>query len=325
MKYRTLGRTGLRVSEIGLGGYMFAPIYPDHATDTLDYLSPKVVDDIFDASLRLGVNFVDTASKYGYGESERMIGASLAKRRESHCAVATKIGGLPKDVSHYRDADYLLVVIDEARQRLQVDTVEVMQIHEADLYDWWWDEPETGSGPVTDALVEARARGWVRYIGVTGTSAAPLVPLVESGVFDVVLTSIRYDLLWREAARELLPACARRNIGVICGTPFHQGVLSKRRDDWFSNPPPDLKPAFRRKQLRALYDLLDNTGIPLPELGLRWLLSDERVSCVVAGPRNAREAELNARVSEADPLPDEVVAQLDEIGAMEDASESGDL
>ena len=318
MNYRTLGRTGLEVSEIGLGGYMFAPIYADHACTKLEYLPPETVDAIFDTALSLGVTYVDTAFKYGYGESERMIGMALTKRPQYSCVVATKVGGLPKDVPKYRDVDFLLNAINEARDRLQVDVIEIMQVHEADIHNWWWDDVETASGPVTTALREARERGWVRHIGITATKATPIVPLVESGIFDVVLMAETYDLMWRHATKELLPACQRQHVGVVVGTPFHQGVLSVRHDDWFDTPPPDLEPECRQRQLRLLYQLLDDIGIPLAQLGLRWLLQDERLHCIVPGPRNAEQAGLNARVSGMDPLSQDIMDRIEEIGALEE-------
>lgn len=317
MKYRTLGKTGLRVGEIGLGGYMFAPIYADHACQKLDFLSPDVVDQIFDKSLELGVNYVDTAYKYGHGESERMIGQALAKRPEFSCIVATKIGCYPESEKH-RDSDFLLQSIDKAREHLQVDTIEIMQIHEADIYQWWWEDVKTAKGPVMTALEKARARGWVRFIGITSTKATPIIPLVETGLFDVVLTAETYDLLWRHANRGLLQACEKQNVGVVVGTPFHQGVLSVRRDEWLENPPPDLEPECRRKQLSRLYHLLDEIDISLTELGLRWLLSDSRIHCIVPGPRNSEQAVINALVSDMEPLPMRILDELDEIGAMED-------
>ena len=317
MKYRTLGKTGLKVSETGLGGYMFAPIYKDHAGQKLDYLSPDVVDQILDKSLELGVNYIDTAYKYGYGESERMIGQALAKRPESSCIVATKIGCYEEGEKH-RDSDFLLQRIGDARERLQVDTIEIMQIHEADAYGWWWEDVETGKGPVMVALEEARNRGWVRFIGITSTMATPIIPLVETGLFDVVLMAETYDLLWRHANRGLLQACERQQVGVISGTPFHQGVLCVRRDEWLEDPPPDLQPECRRRQLPRLYRLLDEINISLAELGLRWLLNDQRIHCIVPGPRSVEQAVMNALVSDKEPLSEDIMEELDAIGAMED-------
>lgn len=307
----------MRVSEIGLGGYMFAPIFADHACRKLDYLPEQLVDEIFETSLALGVNYVDTAYKYGFGESERMIGQALANRPDAECIIATKIGAYD-EIEKHRDPDFLLRGIDKARELLQVDTIDIMQIHEADVVAWWWDDLNSAKGEVVGALEEARNRGWVRFIGITSTYATPLIPLVETGIFDLILMAETYDLLWRHANRGLLQTCERHNVGVVVGTPFHQGVLSVRHDEWLESPPPDLTPDCRRRQLARLYRLLDEIDIPLAELGIRWLLNDPRIHCVVPGPRNPHEAELNARVSGLGPLDDHILRELDEIGAMEE-------
>jgi aryl-alcohol dehydrogenase-like predicted oxidoreductase len=135
---------------------------------------------------------------------------------------------------------------------------------------------------------------------------------METGAFDVVLTAFNYSLLWREAAIAVLPEAVRQEMGVIAGSPLQQGALARRFDDEIESGAPWLSPP-RREQYRRLYALLDEAGIPLPELGLRFVLSDPRVSITLMGARSVEEVEANVRAAEKGPLPPDLSARLREI------------
>ena len=114
------------------------------------------------------------------------------------------------------------------------------------------------------------------------------MPIIATGLFDVVLTAFNYSMLWREAAIELIPEAKRQNMGILLGSPTQQGWLSRRYDAqleaadsrWLNKP--------RRDQLKLLYRLVDDLGIPLPELSLRWALMNADAASVLTGPKNDR-------------------------------------
>ena len=133
--------------------------------------------------------------------------------------------------------------------------------------------------------------------------------------FDVVLTAFNYSLLWQEALHAVLPEARRQNMGIVVGSPLQQGALSRiYRDEvehgarWLSPP--------RRAQYRALYAFVDELGIGLPELALRFVLSNPDISCTLTGARSVAEVEMNVAAAERGPLPDDILARIAEIAAM---------
>src|SRR5262249_23131568 len=133
--------------------------------------------------------------------------------------------------------------------------------------------------------------------------------------FDVVLTAFNYSLLWREAEIAVLPEAERQRMGVIIGSPLQQGALARRYEAEIDRGAPWLSPP-RREQFRRLYAVVDEVGLPLPEIALRFVLSNPLVSTVLSGSRSVAEVEANVRAAEAGPLPEDVLSRLDEIAAM---------
>jgi aryl-alcohol dehydrogenase-like predicted oxidoreductase len=170
-------------------------------------------------------------------------------------------------------------------------------------------------GPVLEVLAELKQDGRIGFTGIGGTTAYILADLIRTGRFDVVLTAFNYSLLWREAEIDILPAAKAQNMGIVIGSPLQQGALAQRYDDevnngarWMSSP--------RRAQYRALYALLDELDMSLPELGLRFVLSNPDISCTLMGARSRREVEQNVVAVEHGPLPGDVVSRINEIAAM---------
>src|SRR5262249_20588637 len=154
--------------------------------------------------------------------------------------------------------------------------------------------------------------GLIRFTGLGGTTVYELARMMATGAYDVVLTAFNYSLLWREAGLAVLPEAEVQRMGVLIGSPLQQGALARRDDEeiaggaaWLSEP--------RRAQFRRLYEWVDRVGIPLPELGLRFVLSDPRVSAALMGARSVEEVEANVAAVEKGPLPAELTAPLDEI------------
>lgn len=306
MNQRKLGKTGLKVSEIALGG-----LY----TSSFGGGIPETVR-IMETAIDMGITLVDTAP--GYGDSEQTLGAVFRKlgSKADRLIVSTKLGGRPKPFDA-RDAKGLRQSLDESRRLLGRSTLDLLLIHEPDrpqLYDWWTD-PVKCEGPAMDLLRNAKADGTIRAMGMGGTTVTELSHFVSSGLFDVVLTAFNYNALYREAADELLPAAKQNDMGVLIGSIYGQGGLGRRFDElvkarplWLSRP--------RQRQLLAFYALLDDAGMSITEMSLRFVLSNPSISCALIGAKSSTQLEASVKGGMKGPLPGDILSRLDEIAAM---------
>jgi len=303
MRRRKLGRTGLEVSELGMGGAWIT----ERAAARADGIAAVR------RALELGINYVDTAPSYA--DSEEVLGQALDGVAQPFI-LSTKLGGRPQPFDA-RDRDVLRRSVDTSLRLLKREHVDILMIHEPDRpgqHDWFSDW-ERFHGPVIELLDELKRARVIRFTGIGGTTAYTMAHLIATGKFDVVLTAFNYSLLWREAAIAVLPEAVRQRMGIVIGSPLQQGALSRvYRDEvehgarWLSAP--------RRDQYRALYALVDELEIGLPELALRFVLSNPDISCTLTGARSAAEVEANVAAAERGPLPDEVLARIEEIAAM---------
>jgi aryl-alcohol dehydrogenase-like predicted oxidoreductase len=303
MRYRQLGKTGLRVSELAMGGLFVASF----ATEKEE--ARRAVH----RALELGVNYVDTAP--GYHNSEEVLGYALQDVKQPY-VLSTKLGGRPQPFNP-QDKAALRRSVEESLRLLKRDTIDILMIHEPDRpgqYDWYTDHQQF-TGPVVELLDELKAEGLIRFCGLGGTTAYELPHIIATGGYDVVLTAFNYSLLWQEALIEVIPAARKQGMGIIAGSPLQQGALARRFDDeieagarWLSSP--------RRAQYRKLYALVEEIGMPLPELALRFVISNPDIHTTLMGARSVAEVEANVRAVEAGPLPADILARIQEIAAM---------
>jgi len=305
MRKRPLGRCGLAVSEIALGG-LFTSSLGGGVEETVR---------ILERALELGVTYLDTAP--AYADSERVLGQALRRigARADRLAISTKLGGRPQPFDP-RDPRGLLASVDESRRLLGREVLDILMIHEPDrpgLYDWWSD-PLACTGPVLEVVQKLKADGVVRLIGLGGTTVAELAHCVRTGLFDVVLTAFNYNALYREAAGELLPLAAQLGMGIVIGSVYGQGGLGRRFDEEVRARPPWLSRP-RQLQLLALYELLDESGLSITELSLRYVLSNPEISCALIGAKSAAQLEQSLTAGARGPLPADLIARLDRIAA----------
>ena len=306
MKTKILGRTGLAVSELALGGLFLASWFatPEQSAATVR------------RAVELGVNFIDTAP--GYGNSEEALGQALRALGDTAAPLilSTKLGGRPQPFNP-QDKASLRASVEESLRLLGRDQADILMIHEPDRpgqHDWWSDW-ENFTGPVLEVLDELKQAGVIRFTGLGGTTAYTLPHIIATGRFDVVLTAFNYSLLWREAEIAVLPAARAQGMGIIIGSPLQQGALARRYDDQVNGGARWLSPP-RRKQFQALYAFLDEVGLPIAEAGLRFVISNPDISCLLMGARSAAEVEMNVAAIEKGPLPADILTRLDEIAAM---------
>lgn len=263
-------------------------------------------------ALELGVNYVDTAP--AYADSEEVLGLALEGAAQP-VVLSTKLGGRPQPFDA-RDKDALRRSVDTSLRLLKRDQIDILMIHEPDRpgqHDWFTDW-ERFHGPVIELLEELKQAGVVRFTGIGGTTAYTMAHLIASGRFDVVLTAFNYSLLWQEALIAVLPEAKRQGTGIVVGSPLQQGALARvyreeveRGARWLSAP--------RREQYRALYALVEELRIGLPELALRFVLSNPAISCTLTGARSVAEVEANVAAAERGPLSPELLGRIAEIAA----------
>jgi aryl-alcohol dehydrogenase-like predicted oxidoreductase len=303
MKTRQLGKTALQVSELAAGG-LFLSSYGGEFEQSRKALL---------RAIELGVNYIDTAPSYF--NSEEVVGQILQEVTQP-LILSTKLGGRPKPFEP-QNKDHLLQSVEESLRLLKRDSIDILMVHEPDRpgqYDWWRD-PVEFYGPVLEVLESLKKEGTVRFTGLGGTTAYELARIIRTGRFEVVLTAFNYSLLWREAEHDLLPAAREMGMGIVIGSPLQQGALARRYDEevrhgapWLSSP--------RRKQFIALYDFLDELNLSLPEVAMRFVISNPDISCTLTGARSVEEVEQNVAAIEKGPLPADILARLDEIAAM---------
>ncbi len=303
METRRLGRTNLDISLLSIGGLYTSSL----AGGT------RETSRIMRKAIELGINAIDTAP--AYADSEKTVGEAI-KGLDAPLIITTKLGGRPQPFDP-QDIDGLRQSVDESLRLLGRDHIDILMVHEPDRpqqYPWWTSYDPLG-GPALELMSELKTEGKIRYTGLAGTTVTEMTSLVQSDLFDVVLTAFNYNVLFREAAATVIPAAVERDMGIVLGSAFGQGFLTRRADDEVRAKPIWLAES-RRKQLLGYYDLLDQSGMPAYEMCLRFALSNPAVSTIPIGCKTVEHLEASVAAVEKGPLPQDLLARLDELAAM---------
>jgi aryl-alcohol dehydrogenase-like predicted oxidoreductase len=303
MRTRTLGRTGIEISELGFGSLFTSSLGPG-----FDESKAAVRQ-----ALDLGISYFDTAP--AYANSEEILGAIIADIR-SPFILSTKLGGRPQPFDP-RNKAQLVASAKASLRLLHREVIDILFVHEPDRplqYDCWSD-PESAYGPVIDALDQLKREGVIRFTGLGGTTTTEMAHLMHSNRFDVVLTAFNYSALFREAMHEVFPAARECNMGVVLGSVLQQGGLGRRYDELVRAKPAWLaKP--RQQQFLAFYQMLDEIGMSIVELCLRFAISGNDAHTVLIGPKTAQQVAESVHAIEKGPLSSDVLQRLDAIAAM---------
>jgi len=308
MELRQLGRSGLKVTAIGLGGNTFgATVQGEEAVRVIR------------RALDLGITFVDTADTYSKGRSEELIGEALAGRREQ-VILATKCGMAMSDSPYERGLSrrWIMLSIERSLRRLQTDYVDLYQAHAPDS-----DTPLEETLRAMDDLVR---QGKVRYIGCSNYTAWQLAR--AHGISERLelvpwhSAQNRWNLLDGLSDPELLPACRELGVGIIPYTPLASGILTGkyRRNE---APPagtraadlPGVRQRITDAKLAAVERLrpwAEAHGHTTAETAIAWLLSYPEVATVIVGARSVAQVEQNVRAAEWTLTP----AERDEVTAI---------
>lgn len=313
MEYRTLGRTGLRVSEIGLGAWAIGGPStlggrPIGWGETDDAMSLRTLD----ACLDVGINFIDTADVYGNGHSEELIGQAFKGKRD-RVIIATKVGNrdLPergwfKDFS----PEWVQEAVEASLRRLQTDYIDLYQLHSPDR-DFQY-TPE-----VFDVFEELKQAGKICYYGVSVGPWEHGVSVIEAGRGDAL--QVLFNLLQREAATGLFPLAQEHNIGIIVRVPLASGFLTGKFTAETRFPPNDHRSVrYSPEQIRQTVARVERIKAvaqkltkPLGQVALQYCLSHPAVSTVIAGAKTPEQLRQNAAASDGRLLTAEDVRELE--------------
>ena len=295
MIYRTLGKTGAKVSVVGVGTWQFGGEWG------IDF-EQKTVDSIFAAAKDCGINLIDTAECYGDHLSERLIGKAIAGDRDSWF-VATKFGHHFEanfERSEPRTASDVMRQLEDSLVALQTDVIDLYQYHS-------WGDDEIFADDVQAVLLRAKEQGKVRFLGnsVRGKGdSSDLIALSERHSMDAI--QIVYNRLRREAEDRAFPLCVEQNVGVLARVPLASGYLSGKykpghvfeenemRGKWHE--------AEQRDQWLAEVESIQRDEVPegvnMAQWAIAWCLRHEAVTCVIPGVKNAEQVRSNAAAVE---------------------------
>jgi aryl-alcohol dehydrogenase-like predicted oxidoreductase len=308
MQYRTLGKTGIKVSPYCLGAMMFGGIAnPDH--DDCIRIIHKALD--------FGINFVDTADRYSNGESEEIVGKALKGRRDN-IVLATKVhgpmGADPNQQGNSRR--WITQAVEASLRRLQTDHIDLYQIHRP--------SPDTDIEETLSVLTDLMRAGKVRAIG---SSTFPVSEIVEAQWVAErrALARFRteqppYSILDRGIEREVFPACERYGIGVMVWSPLSKGMLTGRYRKGQALPdslrvkmlPKQMSDEHNLEAVERLIPIAEAAGLSLTHMAIGFVMAHRGVTSAILGPRTMQQLDDLLAGAEVR-LNDEILDKIDQI------------
>ncbi len=285
MQYRTLGRTGVKVSTLSLGAMNFG---------TIGRTTQSEATAMVDAALEAGINVIDTADRYSAGESEEMVGKAIAGRRDDIVLATKAYSPMGEERNHQGTSRrWLVTELDNSLRRLGVDHVDLYQMHR-------WD-PNTSDDETLSALTDLQRAGKIRYFG---TSTYPAYRIVqaqwaarENHLGRYVTEQPGYSILQRAIERDVLPATEEYGMGVLVWSPLAGGWLSgairegRELNTHRSAMLPerfDLSLPHNRARMDAVEQLAkvaEGAGLTMIQLALGFVNAHPAVTSAIIGPR----------------------------------------
>jgi voltage-dependent potassium channel beta subunit len=311
MEYRSLGASGLRVSEIALGNWI------THGSQVDDEAARACVAAAFDS----GITFFDTADVYAGGAAESVLGKILEGVRRSSYVLATKVfwptGDGPNDRGLSRK--HVIESCHASLKRLRTDYVDLYQAHR---YDYEVPLEET-----LRAFEDLVRSGKVLYLGISEWTAEQIADALriadEMGFDRIVSSQPQYSMLWRVPEAEVIPLCRREGIGQIVWSPLAMGVLTGKYEP--GRPPPrGTRAAFGSgihreflsdetlRAVQALKPIAADVGLSMPALALAWVLHNDNVSAAIIGATKPEQVTENVKASGVK-LDASVLSRIDDV------------
>lgn len=309
MKIRQLGNSDMDITRIGLGAWA---IGGDSWGPQDDKDSIETIHKALDA----GMNWIDTAAIYGQGHSETVVGQAL-KSTSHQPYVFTKcslIWDEDGNVDRSLKADSLRREVEASLSRLQIDVIDLYQIH--------WPNPDAEIEEGWETLAKLKEEGKVRYIGVSNFSVAQM----ERAMAIAPITSLQppYSAVRPDVAEEILPFCGANNIGTIVYSPMQAGLLTGKmtrerlenmpEGDWRKNNAEFQEPKLSKNLAIAdtMVEIAQKHDVPTPAIAIAWVLSNPNVTAAIVGAR--RPSQIDGIIGGSDVELDE-----DDLAAIEEA------
>jgi aryl-alcohol dehydrogenase-like predicted oxidoreductase len=309
MQYRTFGRTGWKVSEIGYGMWGMAGWTGSDDQESMHSL---------DVAVELGCNFFDTAWGYGSGKSEQLLGQALKRHPEKQLYTATKIP--PKNfiwpsrreftLDDCFPPEHIREYVEKSLKNIDVDTIDLIQFH---VWEDSWAQDERWQRTMEDL----KQAGKIQAVGISINRWEPdnSLETIKTGQIDAV--QVIYNIFDQAPEDHLFPLCKKYNLGVIARVPFDEGTLTGTftkattfpKNDWRSTyfVPENLESSVEHAD--ALKPLVPE-GMTMPEMALRFILSNPAVSTTIPGMRKTAHARANITAGDGRGLASELLAEL---------------
>lgn len=275
MEYRTLGRTGLRVSALSFGASSLGGVFRE--VDESDCI--RTVR----ASLEKGINFIDTSPFYGRTRSETVLGKALKSVPRDSYFLATKVGRYGSEPEDFDfSAPRMSASVDESLKRLGVSYVDIIHAHDIEFGDLDQVIAET-----LPALRKVQKAGKARFVGVTALPLKAIRRIVESAAVDVVLSYCRFTLN-DSGLQELIPFLKQRGVGIINASPLGMGLLTAGGPPAWHPAPDDLKQICARAAAHCRA-----RGAAIEQLAIQYALTQPDIATTLVGSADPGEMERN--------------------------------
>ncbi|UDF05598.1 aldo/keto reductase [Asticcacaulis sp. AND118] len=304
MRYRRLGPSGLLVSELCLGTMTFGG--SEGMWGLIGQLNQSEADTLIGAAVAAGVNFIDTANVYAFGESERIVGQAVRNLglNRDDLVIATKVMGVMGDGPNQRGASraHIMAQARDSLKRLQMDHIDLYHIHGFD--------PLTPITETLEALDTLVRHGHVRYVGLSNWAAWQIVKAIgiaEARKLAPILSlQAYYTLVGRDLERDIVPMLKSEGLGLMVWSPLAGGFLSGKysggvadddsRRAKFNFPPVDL--ARGDAVIAVLREVAAAKGVSVAQVALSWLLHQPHVTSVIIGAKHPEQLSENLKAVE---------------------------
>lgn len=324
MKYKRLGRTGLYVSELCLGTMTLGGNADAGMWAAIGALDQRDATRLIARGLDAGINFIDTADVYSFGQSERLVGQALrdlgVPRNEIVLATKTGAAMSPKPNDQGASRGHIMDSVQRSLERLQVDHIDLYQIHASDSV--------TPVEETLRALDDLTRQGLVRHVGVSNWRAGKIGKALglSQGLHATRFETLQayYSIAGRDVERELVPLAIDEQMGLLVWSPLAGGLLSGKfgpgasaeagaRRSHFDFPPVDLERAW--PCVAAMRSIADAHGVSVARIALAWLLAKPHVTSVIVGAKRIEQLEDNLGAVDV-VLTDDELAGLDAVSAL---------
>lgn len=324
MKYKRLGRTGLYVSELCLGTMTLGGNADAGMWAAIGALDQHDATRLISRALEAGINFIDTADIYSFGQSERLVGQALRDLGvpRNEIVLATKTAGAmgPKPNDQGASRGHIMDSVQRSLERLQVDHIDLYQIHASDSI--------TPIEEALRALDDLTRQGLVRYVGVSNWRAGKIGKAlgISQGLHATRFETLQayYSIAGRDVERELVPLAIDEQMGLLVWSPLAGGLLSGKfgpgapteegsRRSHFDFPPVDLERAW--PCVAAMRSIADAHGVSVARIALAWLLAKPHVTSVIVGAKRVEQLDDNLGAVDV-VLTEDELTRLDTVSAL---------